>query len=212
MTEQKNQPKEAPDFAQTQEAGFQFPLWGKIALLIAALSLAVIGYIKSGGLQNTDQLGADQEANSGLESRQTVPDVTLVDANGASKKLSDYKGKVVLLTFWAQWCTPCLVELPSFGQLQAKYGDRGFTIVAVNVDEGDVGKTFAKDFWRQKDFKFDSYFDESKATAEEFGVEVLPANFVLDRKGFLAFSGFGANDWTTAETAEMIEGLLKENP
>lgn len=210
MSEEKNQnEKQAPSNEGTD---FQIPLWGKIALLVAALSLAIIGYIKSGNLKSTDQLDPDQEMISRLESRQTVPDVTLVDVNGAAKKLAEYKGKVILLTFWAQWCTPCLVELPAFAQLQEKYGDKDFIVVAINVDEADIGKNFARDLWKQKRFGFDSYFDETKATAEEFGVEILPSNFVLDRQGLLAFSSVGANDWTTPETAEMIESLLKEEP
>ena len=198
---------------QAKDSGFQFPLWGKIALLIAAVSLAVIGYIKSGTLQkNADQSDDEQESARTLESRQTVPDLTLVDADGKSQKLSDFKGQVVLVTFWAQWCAPCLVELPTFASLFEKYEKQGFKVLAVNVDEGTVGKDFARDLWKQKNFKYLSFFDEAKASAEEFGVEVLPANFVIDRKGLLAFSGFGANDWSTPETAEMIESLLGETP
>lgn len=215
MTEEKNQNPQTEPTAQTAEhlkEGFHFPVWGKIALLIVAISLVVIGYIKSGTLQTADQSDPEQESARTLESRQTVPDLTLVDADGKSHKLSEFKGQVVLVTFWAQWCAPCLVELPTFSGLYEKYEKKGFKVLAVNVDEGSVGKDFARDLWKQKNFKYLSFFDETKAAAEEFGVEVLPANFVLDRKGLLAFSGFGANDWSTPDTAEMIESLLAEAP
>lgn len=172
----------------------------------------IIGYIKSQSLQTADQSDPEQESARTLESRQTVPDLTLVDVEGKSQKLSDYKGQVVLVTFWAQWCAPCLVELPTFAELHQKYDQKGFKVLAVNVDEGSVGKDFARELWKQKNFKYMSFFDEAKVAAEEFAVEVLPANFVIDRKGLLAFSGFGANDWSTPETAEMIESLLAETP
>ncbi len=213
MTDQKNQNSQTEPTPQTAEhlkEGFHFPLWGKIALLIVAISLVVIGYIKSQTLQTADQSDPEQESARTLESRQTMPDLTLVDADGKSQKLSSYKGQVVLVTFWAQWCAPCLVELPTFADLHQKYEQKGFKVLAVNVDEGTIGKDFARDLWKQKNFRYLSFFDEAKAAAEEFGVEVLPANFVLDRKGLLAFSGFGANDWSTPETAEMIESLLAE--
>ena len=214
MTDQKNPPQTepTPQTAEHLKEGFQFPLWGKIALLIVATSLVIIGYIKSQSLQTADQSDPEQESARTLESRQTVPDLTLVDAEGKSQKLSDYKGQVVLVTFWAQWCAPCLVELPTFAELHQKYDQKGFKVLAVNVDEGSVGKDFARELWKQKNFKYMSFFDEAKVAAEEFAVEVLPANFVIDRKGLLAFSGFGANDWSTPETAEMIESLLAETP
>lgn len=207
------EPQPTPDTQKAlEEKNFQFPLWGKIALLIAAVSLAIIGYTKSGNLQTTDTPDPEQESTRTVESRQTVPDVTLVDTDGKTSKLSQFKGQVVLVTFWAQWCEPCLVELPTFAHLQNKYESKGFKIVAINVDEADIGKKFATELWKQKNFKYLSFFDETKAAAEQFGVEVLPANFVLDRKGLLAFSSFGANDWSSSDTAEMIENLLAEKP
>lgn len=142
--------------------------------------------------------------------RTTVQDFILTDAGGQTKKLSDFRGNVVILSFWASWCAPCLEELPTFAQIAKRFGDRGLRIIPVNVEEGDDGKNFAQKFWSTQNFAMPSFFDTSKALAAQFQVEMLPANFVIDREGRLAFSSFGANDWTNEETVEFLEGLLQE--
>jgi thiol-disulfide isomerase/thioredoxin len=145
-----------------------------------------------------------------IAKRPQVTDFILTDAEGKQKKLSDFRGNVVILSFWASWCTPCLVELPTFGEIEKRYNARGLRVIAVNVDEGDVGKTFAKDYWAKEKFTFGSYFDDGKKLSQQFDVEMLPSNFVIDRQGRLAFSGFGANDWSNPQTKDFVESLLQE--
>lgn len=146
-----------------------------------------------------------------LAKRNPVRDFILTDAAGGQKKLSDFKGKVVILSFWASWCAPCLLELPTFAEIEDKFRDQGLRIVAVNMDEGDDGKTFAKDFWATRKFPFGSYFDTTKELAQQFEVDMLPSNFVIDREGRLVFSSFGANDWSSPQMTEFIESLLLES-
>lgn len=145
-----------------------------------------------------------------ITKRPPVQDFILTDADGKLKKLSEFRGNVVILSFWASWCTPCLVELPTFAEIEKRLHAKGLRVLAVNVDEGNEGKTFAKDFWKKKDFSFPSFFDSSKQIAQIFDVEALPSNFVIDREGRIAFSGFGANDWSNPQTVEFIENLLAE--
>jgi peroxiredoxin len=142
--------------------------------------------------------------------RQPVKDFTILDSNGKQHLLSEYRGSVVILSFWASWCTPCLVELPSFADLQKKFKNDGLKVIAVNMDDGDEGQVLAKDFWAKKEFPFPCFFDQTKKLAEQFEVEMLPSNFVIDRKGRLVFSSFGANDWMSAQTTDFLEGLLAE--
>jgi len=147
-----------------------------------------------------------------IAKRPQVTDFILTDSEGKQKKLSDFRGNVVILSFWASWCTPCLVELPTFAEIEKRYNGRGLRVIAVNVDEGDVGKTFAKDYWTKEKFTFGSYFDDGKKLSQQFDVEMLPSNFVIDRQGRLAFSGFGANDWSNPQTKDFVESLLQERP
>jgi peroxiredoxin len=176
------------------------------------VAFASIGYFTSNlhqrpptGPQGT--VDADPEE---IAKRKVVPDFILTDAEGQQKKLSEFRGNVVILSFWASWCTPCLEELPTFAQLEKRFYDRGLRIVPVNVEDGQIGKMFAEKFWLAQKFTFASFFDTSKALAQQFEVDMLPANFVIDRNGRIAFSGFGANDWASAETIEFIESLLQE--
>lgn len=180
---------------------------------MALIALASIGYF-SGHFAHKEppapSAGVAETDPTELAKREPIKDFILTDAEGKQKKLSDFRGNVVVLSFWASWCTPCLVELPTFAELEKKYHDRGLRILAVNVDEGDDGKKFAHDFWAREKFTFPSFFDTHKELSQQFEIEMLPSNFVIDRQGRLVFSGFGANDWSNSQTTEFLEGLLQE--
>ncbi len=149
---------------------------------------------------------------SQVEKRQILPDYVFTDANGKTSKLSDFHGQVLILSFWASWCSPCLVELPTFSQMQRKLKSQGLQILAVNVEDGNEGKKFAEDFWARNKFDFMSFFDSTKVLAESFQIDMLPSNFVIDKSGRLAFSGFGSTDWSSSQIVELIDGLLQETP
>lgn len=190
----------------------RLPAWSRGGIFIALVALASVGYFTSGVFHKSAPLvtSAVEADPQEIANRKELPNFILTDAEGKQKKLSDYHGNVVILSFWASWCGACLVELPTFAEIEKRLGDRGLKIIAVNVDEGDEGKTFAKDFWAKKKFAFPSFFDGQKALAQQFDVEMLPSNFVIDRQGRLAFSGFGANDWSNPQTVEFLESLLQE--
>ncbi len=155
-------------------------------------------------------LAASESDPAEIEGRPIVDDFILTDTEGNQKKLSDYRGKVVILSFWASWCAPCLLELPTFAELESKYGEHGLRVIAVNVDEGEEGITRAKDFWAKEELPFPNFFDRQKQLAHKFDVEMLPSNFVIDKNGRLAFSSFGATDWLGNQTVEILENLLTE--
>lgn len=182
---------------------------GLLALLVG---LASIGYLRSSFRPNaesskTSSLGLD---SLDAQARKPVGDFSLVDEQGKETLFSSYKGKVVILAFWASWCPPCLMELPTFAEIEERFHDKGLRVVPVNVDEAAIGVPFAKDFWAQKKFAFPTFFDAAKTLAAKFEVDMLPANFVIDRSGRIVFSGFGANDWSNDQTVEIIESLLEE--
>lgn len=188
------------------------PFPAKVLLIaIALVAVAAMGYYANQKRNAAIITAPTVESDPGeIAKRTPVQDFILTDENGGQKKLSEYRGNVVILSFWASWCAPCLEELPTFAQLEKRLAPRGLRVLPVNVEEGDDGKTFAKKFWAAQKFELPSFFDTTKSVASRFQIDMLPANFVIDREGRLAFSSFGANDWTNPETVEFLEGLILE--
>ncbi len=183
----------------------------KLGLIAAAIAFVAIGYVKSSLWQKEDLAKASSDMDTeSIKEREPAGEFDLIDEAGKKIAFNQYRGKVVLLTFWASWCTPCLVELPAFAQIEKKFGERGFAVVPVNVDEANIGKDFARDLWKKNSFTFASYFDPTRELAERFEIDILPGNFVIDRQGRIVLSSFGATDWNDPETVELIEALVNE--
>ena len=116
--------------------------------------------------------------------RRPAPDFTLKDADGKSVKLSDYRGKVVLLNFWATWCGPCKVEIPWFIEFEQKHKDNGFAVVGVSMDED--GWEVVKPYIEARRVNYRVLLGDD-ATAQNYGgVESLPTSFLIDRQGRVA--------------------------
>lgn len=111
-----------------------------------------------------------------------------LSAEGTDVKLSDYRGKVVYLDFWASWCDPCRRSFPWMNQLQSRYGSDGFAVVAVNLDESQQE---AIKFLQQIPASFDIAYDPSGKTAEAYGLKAMPSSFLIDRNGHLVHSSLG---------------------
>jgi thiol-disulfide isomerase/thioredoxin len=204
--EEKNPPKKRLKFPQ-------FPMWGKILLMCLMVFMASIGYLRSSLYQHAEDGVMIQDGPSDVpvaENRKAAPDVLLVAGKGLSKKLSEFRGKVILLSFWASWCTPCLIELPTFIDLHEKLSAKGLVIIPVNVDEPDTAARFVQDFWKAKSFPFVTYYDPTHKAADRFHVESLPSNFVIDKQGRQVAQGYGANDWSSPASVNFIEQLLNE--
>lgn len=119
-----------------------------------------------------------------VSKRKPAPDFELKDASGKVVHLSDYKGRVVLLDFWATWCEPCGIEIPWFTEFQRQYKDRGFSVLGVSMD--DSGWKDVRPFMAQKKINYDVVLGDDK-TSDQYGdVEALPTTFVIDREGRIA--------------------------
>ena len=147
---------------------------------------------------------------SEIAARETTAPFSLKSDDGKAVGFEAYKGNVVILSFWASWCAPCLVEMPTFVEVERKFSSRGLKVVAVNVDEDAEGRNSAHDFWKSKAFAFPNFFDLDRKLQEQFRIEMLPSNLVFDRQGRIAFKGFGANDWSNPQTQELLDQLLAE--
>lgn len=129
--------------------------------------------------------------------RKAAPDFTLRDANGAPVKLSDFKGKVVLLNFWATWCGPCKVEIPWFMSFQQQYKDRDFVVLGVSLD--DEGWDVVKPYVNNRKINYRVCLGNEETSQLYGGIESLPTTFVIDRDGKIASRHIGLVSKSTYE-------------
>ncbi len=120
-----------------------------------------------------------------------APDFTLSQFSGPPLKLSDYRGKVVLLDFWATWCEPCRAEIPHFVELQDKYGSQGFQIIGVSMDDSPDP---VPAFYKQFKMNYPVVMGNAQIGEEYGGVLGLPIAFVIDRQGLIRAKHMGATD------------------
>jgi peroxiredoxin len=118
------------------------------------------------------------------DGRTEAPDFALQDANGATVHLSDYKGKVVLLDFWATWCAPCKVEIPWFMEFEQQYKDRGFAVLGVSMDDG--GWADVKKYIEKEKINYRILLGNDEVGGKYGGVDSLPTTFLIDRDGRVA--------------------------
>jgi peroxiredoxin len=116
--------------------------------------------------------------------RRAAPDFALKDANGNSVRLSDYKGKVVLLDFWATWCGPCKVEIPWFIQFEQQYKDKGFAVLGVSMDED--GWNVVKPFIEEHKMNYRVALGNDQVSELYGGLDSLPTTLLVDRSGRIA--------------------------
>jgi peroxiredoxin len=134
-------------------------------------------------------------------------DFTVPGLTGQSLRLSEFKGKVVLLNFWATWCPPCKEEMPSMERLYRRDKDKGFTILAVSIDGGGPAPVAA--FVKKLSLTFPIGLDPKLDVANQYAVRGLPATFLIDRRGSVAAVAIGPRDWDGKAAHAAIEALLK---
>jgi len=144
---------------------------------------------------------------AGLSDRQPAPDFALKDAAGATVRLSDYKGKVVLLNFWATWCAPCQAEIPWFVEFERTYASRGLAVIGVSMDEDGWKSVLPWIDARKVNYRI-SVGDD--ALAKEYGgVDALPETLLVDRAGRIAARHVGVI--SKSEYENEIRQILEEN-
>jgi cytochrome c biogenesis protein CcmG/thiol:disulfide interchange protein DsbE len=121
--------------------------------------------------------------------RKAAPEFSLKDADGRTVTLADYKGKVVLLNFWATWCGPCRIEIPWFVEFEQKYKDRGFAVLGVSMDE--EGWEVVKPYIEKSKVNYRMLMGNDSIAAMYGGVDSLPTTFVLDAAGRIASTHVG---------------------
>ena len=122
--------------------------------------------------------------------------------------LQEYAGKVVLLDFWASWCSPCLKSFPWMNQLQQKHAQDGFAVVAINVDQD---RKLAEAFLAKTPAQFRVEYDPAGAIARKFDVQAMPTSFLIDRHGKVRFRHEGFKEKSRDTREKQLAQLLKES-
>jgi len=136
-------------------------------------------------------------------------DFELPDMDDEKIKLSDYRGKVVLLNFWATWCPPCVREMPSMERLHQQVNAEDFKVIAINQME-DTDQVFAFTGQLEIDPTFEILFDSSSAVAQDYAVRGLPTTYLIDKQGNIRYRAVGGRVFDHPEVIEIINGLIKE--
>ncbi len=137
--------------------------------------------------------------------RHSAPDFSLKDSNGKTVRLSDYKGRVVLLDFWATWCGPCKIEIPWFMDFERKHKDQGFSVLGVSMD--DDGWEAVKPFVNEIGINYRIMIGNDMTAQSYGGIDALPTTFLIDRDGKIAAVHVGLTSKSEIENG--IEELLQ---
>jgi len=136
----------------------------------------------------------------------SAPSFTLQDLNGKTVSLSDFKGKVVVLDFWATWCPPCVKEIPHFIELHEQYKDKGFAIVGISVDRGGI--SVVKSFVQKYRVNYPILMTDGQVDKAYGGIPSIPTTFVIDSAGNIRQKYVGYREKAVFEAD--IKALLAE--
>lgn len=145
-------------------------------------------------------------ASSGMEG-QMAPDFVLKSSSGENLRLSEYRGDVVMINFWATWCGPCRQEMPLLDELYARYHRVGFNLLGVNIDDDSQRAMRMVD---ELGIRFPVLFDERKEVSELYNVEAMPATILVDREGNVRYVHHGYKPGYEDRYLDQIRSLLRE--
>ena len=162
------------------------------AIMISAVLLTVTGVSAAGEL-----LPYEERAES--------PALDLPDLGGRQHDLNAYRGQVVLVNFWASWCPPCLMEMPSMQRLATALRDRTFRLLAVNVKES---RSKAWKFMKLLNVTFTTLLDSTGEAAQAWDVQIYPTSYLIDADGRVRYVAYGPVDWDSQDIIQRIEALV----
>lgn len=172
------------------------------------LSLALITGLAACGDAASDR-PAGPDGFSWHETPKPVPDLAFVNGAGADQRLSDYRGKVVLLNLWATWCPPCLEEMPSLDALASAKAGADFTVVALSLDRQGVAAV--ESFYDKAGIAaLPIAVDKSMQAMASLGLEGLPTTLLIDRQGRELGRLAGDADWDSPEARALIRASVAE--
>jgi len=142
------------------------------------------------------------------EGNESAPSLVLADIRGVEHSLEQYRGKVVVVNFWATWCPPCVEELPSLENAWQRYRQQGLVVLAVSGEESDVVTSFLERL--PSDITFPVLIDGDMKSGNRWQIRGLPTTVVVDRSGVVHWRAEGQLDFSASEVDEMLLALLDD--
>jgi peroxiredoxin len=136
-----------------------------------------------------------------------APDFNLGDINGKLVKLSQFRGKAVILNFWSIWCGPCLAEMPSLNKLYLEFKDKGLIVLSIAEDPAEKP---VRSYIQEKGIAFPILMDKDRKVYLKYFLFGIPVTFLIDKKGFIAEKFIGERDWSSHEMRGKVLKLLQK--
>jgi cytochrome c biogenesis protein CcmG/thiol:disulfide interchange protein DsbE len=156
-----------------------------LGILVVIIIIAGIGYsyLFGNGKESTAKLVVQEEQKNEDQKYPLAPDFNLKDLDGNSVRLSDFRGKIVIIDFWATWCPPCRKGIPEFVELQEEYGNDKLVVLGLNMDQGDLSVVpkFADDY----KINYPILYVTPQVVADYGGIRGIPTTFVIDKEGYV---------------------------
>ncbi len=137
-----------------------------------------------------------------------APDFRIPAPDGRFFSLSDFKGKIVMVHFWATWCPPCVDELPLLAKLYPQLAGKDFEMLAVSVDEGGANAVTA--FMGQHSLHIPVLLDPDRSVAGLYGTYKFPETYIIDRQGIVQYKVIGPHDWMDPGTVQMLRNMIAQ--
>ena len=158
-------------------------------------------------LLTTLLVGAAGAASAAVQLSANAPDFTLRSVGGANVRLAEQRGQVVMVNFWATWCTPCLQEMPHLSRLYERYRASGFVLLGVNIDDDPRA---AAALATKLGLRFPVLLDTDKKVSRIYDMSAMPATLLIDRDGRVRHIHRGYRDGVEKTYEEQVRSLLKE--
>lgn len=172
-----------------------------ILIVVIALVAASVYLLSSGSSR------PPREAVKSVVAGDLAPDFQLEDTQGNKVSLSDLRGKVVLVNFWATWCPPCIEEMPSMETLNKAMAGYDFVMLAINTEEN--GRNTVADFLKKTPYTFPVLYDDKGVVQKRYGVFKFPESFIVGKDGIVAEKIIGPLDWSHTNTITYLKNLAR---
>jgi len=173
----------------------------KNALIVIVAMLAIVGGLFFFGQNSGQRTKLVKEGDQ-------APSFRLTSLDGRSVDLASFRGKVVMVHFWATWCPPCVEELPIIERLHRAYFGKDLEILAVSVDEGGAGAVMP--FMQKNRFALPVLLNPDQSVSRTYGTFKFPETYLLDRQGIVRRKFIGAIDWMQPAAQQAIQALLEK--
>ncbi len=157
----------------------------------------------------SSQLFAERPLLKQLSGRSTAPEFELVDLEDKIHRLADYKGKPIVINFWATWCPPCRKEMPSMNRAWKQLKEEGIEMIAINIGEHEADILAFQD---EHPIDFQVLLDPQSESLESWRVKGLPTTYIISPKGAVAYSAVGPRQWDDTRILDKIRALKTAEP